>query len=98
MRCRAIERLLLAAEDRAWTAAEKQAVEAHVADCPACREFQGARQRMRAGLADLWRGEPPDTLSAKTRKVCLDATRRGLESPVGSRLPAPVAAASILFS
>lgn len=111
MKCKSVEKLLLAGEDRDRTAAEKQAVEAHLADCPACREFQEARQRMRAGLTDLWRAEPPQALSERTRRACLDALRRGRSaspdhdpaarpraSRGGSRIPAPVIAASAVFT
>jgi anti-sigma factor RsiW len=99
MRCRAVERQLLAGEDRAWTEAEKRAVEAHLAACPACRRFQEARQRMRAGGAGLWGGEPPATVSESTRRACLDAIREdGDARRAASRVPAPVIAASVVFS
>lgn len=98
MRCRAVEELLLAGEERAWTAAERRAVEAHLAACPDCREFQESRRRMRAGVEDLWGGEPPKALSERTRLACLDAVREeGSRQGAGAlRVPAPVIAASVV--
>ncbi len=111
MRCRSMEKLLLSGEDRAWTEAERRAVEAHLAACPACRRFREARQRMRPGLAGLWAGDPPKALSERTRLACLDAIHRGRSawaagypaacpraSRGSSRVPAPVIAASAVFS
>ncbi len=95
MKCKAAEKLILAGEDRVLTADERQAVEAHLALCPACREFKEARQRMRAGLADLWSSEPPDGLSARTRQLCLEAIRK---PAAPSRVPVPVIAASVVSS
>ena len=81
-RCRAIERLMLEAEDRALTGAERCLVEEHTRACARCRDFASDRAIIRGGLGAASWPEPPDDLVGRTRRLLHQAgAERGPVAP-----------------
>ncbi|HDT13930.1 MAG TPA: zf-HC2 domain-containing protein [Candidatus Aminicenantes bacterium] len=72
-RCRDIERLMLEAEQRALTGAERRLVEEHTRACANCRDFASDRATIRAGLGTANWPEPPDDLVRRTRRLMRQA-------------------------
>ncbi len=75
MKCKAVERLLIAADDREPSGREREAVAEHLRGCAACRAFVADRLRIRETLAAGLPAAPPEALDLKTRRTLLDASR-----------------------
>ena len=72
-RCRDIERLMLASEDRALPAGEQSLVDEHLRGCTRCRGFAADRVLVRAELAGVRWPAPPKELVLRTRRILRDA-------------------------
>ncbi len=75
MKCKAVERRLIAADDREPSGREREAVAEHLRGCAACRTFVADRLRIRETLAAGLPAAPPKALSLKTRRALIDASR-----------------------
>jgi anti-sigma factor RsiW len=102
MNCKAIERLILEAEERPLGETRRRAVEDHLRTCPGCRAFRAGRRALRENLSSLAEPRLPPALDERTRRLCLETlvSGRGADSPApaGRRVPVPVIAVAVLFT
>ncbi len=70
--CAHAERCMQAYVDRALSSDEVAAVEAHLAECPACARCYRLEQEIRTVVREACDEPCPDALRAELRRICDD--------------------------
>lgn len=99
MRCKAIERLILEAEERPLLEDERRTLDRHLPGCRECRGFVAGRAALRQAVKGLPAEELPPALDLGTRRACLEELapeRPGTAASRRARVPLPVVVASAL--